>query len=396
MLGAAGPEALRFPASPLSHLHMKTSFQDISAALRQGATKQEWNDAAWQLRHSFRTARQLDTVLHLTAEEKAALEHAGQRLAVRVTPHFLSLIDPDNPDDPLRLQVIPRPGELARYPEELEDPCGEEQDMKAPGLVHRYPDRVLLLCTDRCAAYCRYCTRSRLVSGAGDERLHTDFEAAYAYLREHREVRDVLLSGGDPLLLPDKRLDEILAALQSIPHIEMLRIGTRVPIMLPQRITPQLCSMLRRHAPLFVSIHCNHPRELCDEAQAALGLLADHGLPLGCQSVLLRGVNDTAETQMKLSHRLLQCRVRPYYLYQCDLAPGTRHFRTSIRAGLDIISRLRGFTSGYAIPQYVVDAPGGGGKVPLNPPYITSLESDLATLRNFRGISYSYPMPDSP
>lgn len=371
----------------------RTDFANLPEALRQGATEAEWRDPRWQLRHSFCTAERLRAVLSLTPEEEEALQQAGKRLAVRVTPYFLSLIDPDDPRDPLRLQVIPRREELLRHPEEMDDPCGEDGDMKAPGLVHRYPDRVLLLCTDRCATYCRYCTRSRLVSGVGKTRLHTDFEAAFAYLRQHTEVRDVLLSGGDPLLLPDERLHAILSRLQEIPHIEFLRVGTRVPIMLPWRITPALCAMLRSHAPLFLSIHCNHPRELTEHAEKALGMLADHGLPLGCQSVLLRGVNDDADTQMRLSHRLLQCRVRPYYLYQCDLAPGTRHFRTHIREGLRLISHMRGYTSGYAIPQYVVDAPGGGGKVPLNPDYIEELSERIARLHNYRGEAYCYPMP---
>ncbi len=366
--------------------------ESLPPALRQGAGEAEWNDPAWQLRHSFCSAAQLERVLRLTEDEKRALAHEGRHLAVRVTPYFLSLIDPDDPDDPLRLQVIPRGGEIVRSPEELVDPCGEEKDMKVPGLVHRYPDRALLLCTDRCATYCRYCTRSRLVSGQGS-RLRTDFSAAFAYLREHTEVRDVLLSGGDPLLLADARLDAILAELRRIPHLEFLRIGTRVPIMLPQRVTPQLAAMLRRHAPLFISIHCNHARELTPEAERALGLLVDHGLPLGSQSVLLRGVNDSLESLRTLCHRLLQCRVRPYYLYQCDLAPGTRHFRAHIREGLALISQLRGYTSGYAVPQYVVDAPGGGGKVPLTPEGILSLDDHLARLRNFRGDTYEYPMP---
>lgn len=359
-------------------------------AHQMGATPEEWHDAAWQLRHCFCTAEQLGGVLELTPDERRALALAGRRLAVRVTPHFLSLIDPADSADPLRRQVIPRPEELLRAPEELDDPCGERKDEKTPGLIHRYPDRVLLLCTDRCATYCRYCTRSRLVSGAG-EQLHTDFDAALDYLRHHDEVRDVLLSGGDPLLLPDERLDALLSALRTIPHIELLRVGTRTPIMLPQRITPELCRVLRRHAPLFVSTHCNHPRELGAEAERALGLLADHGIPLGNQSVLLRGVNDSPAVQTRLAHRLLQCRVRPYYLYQCDLAPGTRHFRTHIEEGLGIISAMRGHTSGYAVPQYVVDAPGGGGKVPLNPDYLVLLEPGRAVLHNYRGDTYTYP-----
>ena len=370
---------------------MQSSLPHPPLAEQMGATPEEWNDAAWQLRHSFHTAAELGKALRLTEDEQRALEHAGKRLAVRITPHFLSLIHPDDPADPLRLQVIPRTAELQTHAEEMEDPCGERKHEKTPGLVHRYPDRVLLLCTDRCSTYCRYCTRSRLVSGAGSEHLQMDFEAALSYLRSHHEVRDVLLSGGDPLLLPDERLDAMLSALRAIPHIELLRIGTRAPIMLPQRITPELCRMLRRHAPLFLSLHCNHPRELCPAAEHALGLLADHGIPLGNQSVLLRGVNDSADVQRRLSHRLLQCRVRPYYLYQCDLAPGTRHFRTELAEGIDLIAALRGFTSGYAVPQYVVDAPGGGGKIPLNPNYLIADDSRLTTLRNFNGAPYTYP-----
>ena len=359
-------------------------------ARQMGATAAEWDSPTWQLRHSFCRAEQLQAVLELTPEEQRALAHSGKRLAVRITPHFLSLVHPQDPADPLRLQVIPREAELLHHPEEMEDPCGEDKDMPVPGLVHRYPDRVLLLCTDRCATYCRYCTRARLVSGT---RLQPDTDAALDYLRRHTEVRDVLLSGGDPLLLPDERLEELLSALRRIPHIELLRVGTRVPIMLPQRITPELCRTLRRHAPLFISIHCNHPRELAPQAEHALGMLADSGLPLGNQSVLLRGVNDTAEVQLQLAHRLLQCRVKPYYLYQCDPAYGTRHFRTRIEDGLSIISRMRGYTSGYAVPQYVVDAPGGGGKVPLNPDYLLRLTPQAAHLRNYLGQAYAYPTP---
>lgn len=375
---------------------MPSTFEQLPPALRQGATKEQWDSAEWQLRHSFCTAEQFASVLRLDDDEKHALAQAGTRLGVRVTPHFMSLINPEDSRDPLRLQVIPRSAELETHEEEMTDPCGEEKDMVVPGLVHRYPDRVLLLCTDRCATYCRYCTRSRLVSGAGREHLHTNLDAALDYIRNHAEVRDVLLSGGDPLLLSNERLDHILTSLRTIPHVELLRIGTRAPIMLPQRITEELCSMLRRHAPLFISIHCNHPRELAPAAEQALGKLADHGLPLGNQSVLLRGVNDNETTMKQLCHRLLQCRVKPYYLYQCDLAPGTRHFRTTIRQGLSLISRLRGFTSGYAVPQYVVDAPGGGGKVPLNPQYIASLSESLATLRNYAGNMYFYPMIPHP
>ena len=361
-------------------------------AAKWGASVENWQDAAWQMRHACCTLEDLERVLELSPRERAALQQAGARLAVRVTPHFLSLIDPEDVADPLRRQVIPLPEELESYSEELFDPCGEQKDEKAPGLVHRYPDRVLLLCTDRCATYCRYCTRARLVSGKGRERWRLDWEGALKYLREHTEVRDVLLSGGDPLLLADEKLDAMLGELRRIPHIEFLRIGTRVPIMLPQRITPALCAMLRRHAPLFISIHCNHPHELGEDAERALGMLADSGIPLGNQSVLLRGVNDSVEVQRALVHRLLQCRVRPYYLYQCDPVVGTRHFRTRPQEGIDIISALRGFTSGYAVPQFVIDAPGGGGKVPLNPNYVVAEESGRILLRNFLGDIYEYPV----
>ncbi|MCC8021685.1 MAG: KamA family radical SAM protein [Akkermansiaceae bacterium] len=363
----------------------------IPSAIRQKATAEQWNDYAWQLSHSFTTVDQLENVLDLSDEERHAFDLASHRLALRITPYFLSLVDAHDRSDPLRLQVIPRMGEMVVGAEEMEDPCGEDRDMVVPGLVHRYPDRVLLLCTNHCAGYCRYCTRSRMVSGAGGRRLRTDWKRAFQYIREHGEVRDVLLSGGDPLLLPDARLDSILTELQGIPHVEFLRVGSRVPIFLPQRVTEALCAMLRRHAPLFLSVHVNHPRELAPEAEAALARLADHGLPVGSQSVLLRGINDTLEIQRTLYHRLLRCRVRPYYLYQCDLIRGSRHFRTTIDTGLDIMRRLRGFTSGYALPQYVVDAPGGGGKVPLNPEYITARDEKTIRLINFSGRSYIYP-----
>ena len=371
---------------------MKENGKLPSLAAKWGATVEQWQDAAWQMRHACCTAEELEQVLQLTLQERAALQQVGQRLAVRVTPHFLSLIDPANAADPLRRQVIPLPQELESHPGELVDPCGEQKDEKVPGLVHRYPDRVLLLCTDRCATYCRYCTRARMVSGKGCERWHLDWDGVLKYLRDHAEVRDVLLSGGDPLLLTDERLDTMLSELRSIPHIEFLRIGTRVPIMLPQRITPALCAMLHRHVPLFISIHCNHPHELGEDAEQALGMLADSGIPLGNQSVLLRGVNASAEVQRTLVHRLLQCRVRPYYLYQCDPVVGTRHFRTHPLEGIDIISALRGFTSGYAVPQFVIDAPGGGGKVPLNPNYVVAEKPGRLLLRNFRGDIYEYPV----
>jgi lysine 2,3-aminomutase len=262
-----------------------------------------------------------------------------------------------------------------------------------PGLVHRYPDRVLFLVTDRCASYCRYCTRSRVVSGVGEQELHTEFEAAFRYLEKHTEVRDVLLSGGDPLLFSDAKLDALLTRLRSIKHIEFIRLGTRVPIFVPQRITPELCRMLQKHHPLWMSIHTNHPRELTTEVRDALGLLANHGVPLGNQSVLLRGVNDDATVMKSLLHKLLMCRVRPYYLYQCDLIQGSSHLRTSISEGVEIIEQLRGHTTGYAVPQFVIDGPGGGGKIPVNPDYVLLRDEQRVLLRNYEGKTFEYPEP---
>ena len=289
--------------------------------------------------------------------------------------------------------MIPRVEEGWAAPEETDDPCGEDSHMPVPGLVHRYPDRALFLVTDRCAAYCRYCTRSRIVSGVGEQRLETQWEAAFDYLRQATAVRDVLLSGGDPLLLSDGRLEWILSRLRAIPHLQFLRIGTRIPVFLPQRITPELVAMLRRFHPLWISIHANHPKELTLETRAALARLADAGIPLGNQSVLLRGVNDSPAAQRELVHKLLLCRVRPYYLYQCDLVRGTAHLRTSVAAGVEIIRALRGHTTGYAVPQFVIDAPGGGGKVPVNPDYVARREPDRVILRNHEGKLFAYPEP---
>lgn len=265
--------------------------------------------------------------------------------------------------------------------------------MPVPGLVHRYPDRVLFLVTDRCAAYCRYCTRSRVVSGVGEQELETDYEAAFRYLERHSEVRDVLLSGGDPLLFSDGKLERILERLRSIPHLEFLRIGSRVPIFLPQRITSELCAMLRKFHPLFMSVHVNHPRELTVEVKDALGRLADAGIPLGNQSVLLKGVNDDVATMKTLVHKLLMCRVRPYYLYQLDLIQGSSHLEVPVEEGIRIIEGLRGHTTGYAVPQYVIDAPGGGGKVPVNPNYVLQRSPDRTVIRNFEGRTFEYPEP---
>jgi lysine 2,3-aminomutase len=273
----------------------------------------------------------------------------------------------------------------------MSDPCGEDSHSPVPGLVHRYPDRVLFLVTDRCAAYCRYCTRSRLVSNATGYDFHPEFDRQIEYIREHKEIRDVLLSGGDPLLFSDEKLEDLLSRLRAIPHVEFLRIGTRIPIFLPQRITPALCDMLKQFHPLFISIHSNHPRELTTEVRAALGRLADAGIPLGNQSVLLRNVNDDPTVMKAQIQKLLMCRVKPYYLYQMDLISGSAHLRVSVRKGLEIMEKLRGHTTGYAVPTYVIDAPGGGGKVPIAPDYVLSRNADRVVIRNYEGKVFEYP-----
>ncbi len=359
----------------------------------QGVSEKDWNSHIWQLKNRVTTLRQLEEHLVLTEEERSGVILSGTKLAMAITPFFFNLIDREDPDCPIRKQVVPRIEETLTSPYEMADPCGEDSHMPVPGLVHRYPDRVLFLVTDRCASYCRYCTRSRVVSGAGQQELETNYEAAFRYLEEHTEVRDVLLSGGDPLLFSDQKLERILNRLRSIPHIEFLRIGSRVPIFLPQRITPQLCEMLQRYHPLFMSVHVNHPRELTLEVKAGMERLANHGVPLGNQSVLLRGVNDDVEVMKTLVHKLLMCRVKPYYLYQLDLIQGSSHLEAPVEDGIKIIEGLRGHTTGYAVPQYVIDAPGGGGKVPVNPEYVLESSRERTLIRNFEGRTFEYPEP---
>ena len=374
------------PISSESHGFVSAApgyWPDVSSA--------DWADWRWQLKNRVTSLSALEQRLNLNTEERAGVLLAGSKLALAVTPHYFNLIERDNPGCPIRRQVIPRIEEGYDSPFDMADPCGEDSSMPVPGLVHRYPDRVLFLVTDRCASYCRYCTRSRVVSGVGEQELVTDFEEAFRYLEKHTEVRDVLLSGGDALILSDSKLEGILQRLRNIPHIEFLRIGTRVPIFLPQRITPELCAMLRKYHPLWMSVHVNHPRELTTEVRDALGRLADSGIPLGNQSVLLAGVNDDPVIMRDLVHKLLLCRVRPYYLYQCDLIRGSSHLRTPVAKGIEIIESLRGFTSGYAIPQFVIDAPGGGGKVPVNPDYVVYHDAEKIVIRNFEGKIFEYP-----
>lgn len=353
---------------------------------------EQWNDWRWQMRHRLTRLDQFEKLIRLTEEERRGLILASEKFSVAVTPHFAALIDPEDPNCPLRLQVVPRDAELLVSPDDMEDPCGEDNDTVVEGLVHRYPDRVLFLVLDTCAAYCRYCTRSRLVSQGELEPLGRRVDAALEYLREHTEIRDVLISGGDPLLMSDASLDKLLGRLRDIPHIEFVRLGTRIPGFLPQRITPELVRVLRKHR-AWLSVHFCHARELSPEVAEACDLLADGGVPLGSQTVLLRGVNDSVEELRDLFHGLLQLRVRPYYLYQADPVVGTGHLRTSIERGLELMDQLRGHTTGYAVPTYVVDAPGGGGKVPLQSQTIVSYDGGVVQLRNWSGKTYSYPDP---
>ncbi|WP_269524088.1 KamA family radical SAM protein [Coraliomargarita parva] len=352
----------------------------------------DWNDWKWQLKNRITKLEQLEQYLELSPEEKAGCLFANKKLAMAITPYFFNLIDREDPNDPVRRQVIPRAGEMHTASEELLDPVGEENTKPVEGIVHRYPDRVLFLVTDRCASYCRYCTRSRLVSNAQDYNFHPEFESGLEYIRNTPEIRDVLLSGGDPLLLSDKKLDYLLGELRKIPHVEFIRIGSRIPVFLPQRITPELCEIFKKHGPIWLSIHVNHPNECTQTLRDACERLSYAGVPIGNQSVLLKGVNNNAEVMKSLIHRLLMMRVRPYYLYQCDLITGSAHLRTDPREGIEIIRSLRGHTTGYAIPQFVIDAPGGGGKVPINPDYVKEVTKDAIIMRNFSGEEYSYPI----
>jgi lysine 2,3-aminomutase len=378
---------------PSGHrLHLLKEFHSAGRGFWHDVSDADWNDWRWQLKHRITTPEQLQRLMPtLTPEEFAGAKLANTKLALAITPYFFNLIDPADEHCPIRRQVIPRIEETHTASWEMSDPCGEDSHSPVPGLVHRYPDRVLFLVTDRCAAYCRYCTRSRLVSNASGYDFHPEFDKQIEHIAQHPEIRDVLLSGGDPLLLSDDKLENLLGRLRAIPHVEFLRIGSRIPTFLPQRITPELCAMLKKFHPLFMSIHSNHPRELTTEVRDAVGRLADAGIPLGNQSVLLRHVNDDATVMKALVQKLLMCRVKPYYLYQCDLISGSAHLRASVSKGLEIMEQLRGHTTGYAVPQYVIDAPGGGGKVPLNPEYVLCRNAGRVLIRNYEGKIFEYP-----
>jgi lysine 2,3-aminomutase len=356
-------------------------------------TQGQWNDWHWQAANRFKSLADIERVLELTDMERAAIVRGGTMLPLGITPYYMSLFDPRDREDPIRKTVIPTASEFVRTAGEADDPLGEDSHTPVPGIVHRYPDRVLFLVLDYCTTYCRYCTRSRVVGHGEITASEARLTRAIEYIAATPTIRDVLLSGGDPLSLKDEKLDWILTRLRQIPHLEFVRIGTKMPAVCPQRVTPALVKMLRKHHPVWMSIHFQHPGECTPESFRACARLADAGIPLGAQTVLLRGVNDDVEVMRSLMHRLLLMRVRPYYLYQCDPISGSAHFRTTIEKGLEIIEGLRGHTTGYAVPTYVIDAPGGGGKIPLQPEYLLGREGDDVVLRNYEKKEFRYVDP---
>lgn len=355
------------------------------------ASVKDWNNWHWQIRNSVHSIKGLSKFIKLSDSEVKPDTNTGQSLPLRISPYYMSLLDADNPDQALRKSVVPVFDEFLVHPGEAPDPLSEEHFSPVPNLVHRYPDRVLLLVTGFCSTYCRYCTRTRMVA---KDKCHIGvkaWEPGLKYIEQHPEVRDVLISGGDPLTMPDLHVEYLLSRLRSIPHVEIIRIGTKVPVVLPQRITRSLVNMLRKYHPLFVSIHFTHADEITPEVKEACEKLANAGIPLGSQTVLLKGINDDVAIMKNLMHGLLKIRVRPYYLYQCDPVVGTGHFRTPIEKGIEILRGLRGHTSGYAVPTYVVDAPGGGGKIPLLPDYFVGREDGSVLLRNYEDKVFRYP-----
>ncbi len=353
-------------------------------------TIDSWNDWKWQLRNAITSIDELQKIMKLSEKEIMAINNLKGRLPLRITPYFASLIYKTKFSDPMRRNVVPAVEELLQHSTEQTDPLHEKSFSPVRGIVHRYPDRVLFTVTQVCSSYCRYCTRSHSV-GQFDRLGKQDFERAFNYIASHTEIRDVLISGGDPLTLTDDALDHILSRVRRIEHVEIIRIGTRIPVVLPQRVTDNLIRILRKYHPLFLSLHFSHPSEITEECASACIKLADGGFPLGSQTVLLKGINDNVPVMKELFHKLLKIRVRPYYLYQCDLIPGSGHFRTTVKKGLEIIKGLRGFTSGYAVPTFVVDAPGGGGKIPLLPDYVVDHNSERIVLRNYKGVVCEYP-----
>ena len=370
----------------LNESRRKQLFPNVSDA--------DWNDWHWQVANRAETVEDLKKYIDLTPEEEEGVKACLGTLRMAITPYYLSLINPDDPHDPVRKQAIPTAKELHQSCADLLDPLHEDSDSPVPGLTHRYPDRVLLLTTDQCSMYCRHCTRRRF-AGQHDTSVPTEqIDKCIEYVRDHEEVRDVLLSGGDVLMLSDDMLEYIISRLREIDHVEIVRLGSRTPVVCPQRITPELCAMLKKYHPVWLNTHFNHPAEITAEAQKACGMLADAGVPLGNQSVLLAGVNDCVFTMKKLVNQLVEMRVRPYYIYQCDLSMGLEHFRTPVSKGIEIIEALRGHTSGFCVPTFVVDAPGGGGKTPVMPQYVISQTPHKVILRNYEGVITTYTEPE--
>lgn len=363
------------------------------ASFWKDVPQEKWEDWKWQVKNRITTVEDLKKVIPLQQEEENFIQEALKDLRMAITPYFASLMDQDNLNCPIRKQAVPASLELEHSQWEMEDPLDEDLDSPVPGITHRYPDRVLFLITDQCSMYCRHCTRRRM-AGQKDQPLPwPQIEAALEYIRQTPTVRDVLLSGGDALLVGDDHLERILKALRAIPHVEIIRLGSRAPVVLPQRITPDLCKMLAQYQPIWINTHFNHPSEITSETKKACNMLADWGFPVGNQTVLLRGINDCPEVMKELVHGLVKLRVRPYYIYQCDLSRGIDHFRTSVAKGIQIIESLRGHTSGFAVPTFVVDAPGGGGKIPVSPQYLLSQSPDYVVLRNYEGVIAAYPEP---
>ena len=356
-------------------------------------TDEQWNDWRWQVKNRIETLEDLKKYVSLTPEEEEGVKKTLQTLRMAITPYYISLIDPENPKCPERRQAVPTGKETYQSPADLLDPLHEDEDSPVPGLTHRYPDRVLLLITDMCSMYCRHCTRRRFAGQKDAESAVDRIDRAIEYIAKTPQVRDVLLSGGDALMVSDERLEYIISRLRQIPHVEIVRIGSRTPVVCPQRITDNLVNMLKKYHPIWLNTHFNHPQEVTKEATEACAKLANAGIPLGNQTVLLRGVNDCVNTMKKLMHELVKMRVRPYYIYQCDLSMGIEHFRTPVSKGLEIIEGLRGHTSGYAVPTFVVDAPGGGGKTPVMPQYVVSQSPGRVVLRNFEGVITTYTEP---
>ena len=384
----------RVPRPEVPRQKKKNMAESRRKQLFPKVTDAQWNDWKWQVKNRIETLDQLKKYVKLTKEEEEGVKKTLSTLRMAITPYYLSLIDPNDPHDPVRRQCIPTELETHQAAADLLDPLHEDEDSPTPGLTHRYPDRVLFLITDMCSMYCRHCTRRRFAGQTDNECGPDRIEKALEYIEKTESVRDVLLSGGDALMVSDKKLEYIISRLRQIPHVEIVRLGTRTPVVCPQRITPELCDMLKKYHPVWINTHFNHPNEVTAESKRACEMLANAGIPLGNQSVLLRGVNDCVHVMKNLVHELVKMRVRPYYIYQCDLSMGLEHFRTPVSKGIEIIEGLRGHTSGFCIPTFVVDAPGGGGKTPVMPQYVISQAPGKVVLRNFEGVITTYTEPN--